>query len=364
MAVSAAACGTPGTSVLIDLSSSAPDLPQRLTVSVFDPMKVLVDEAPLQPVELPGLLRLQVPDVVQNLRVVVASDRTSGLLGAATALTMPFTSVREPIVLSNDPSQDPDGDGIPSSVDNCPNDYNPDQSNSRGVGPGDACVTRDAGIDGPTRPCYKDRLPLCEDFESGSWGAAWSPLGASDSGHIVVDGTRPHGGMFALHLTTDASANSPIRALLEEQLSVTNSGPMYMRGYFYLPSSVDTSALGLVLMALDGPNGMGLELQVTTNGTLGISNYSFSPGSFGPTTTALPRDRFTCLEWLLWPNNSIRIWLDGNEIPLTIDATVSVTLMEMGWGPRYFFTPSAKVYPATELWVDDIVIDSARIGCN
>jgi hypothetical protein len=41
--------------------------------------------------------------------------------------------------LSNAPSDDPDGDHIPNDKDNCPNTYNPDQSDLDGNGIGDAC---------------------------------------------------------------------------------------------------------------------------------------------------------------------------------------------------------------------------------
>lgn len=51
---------------------------------------------------------------------------------------------------------DPDGDGLGSCVDNCPADYNPDQSNADGDEFGDAC---DDDRDGDTIPDSKDNCP-------------------------------------------------------------------------------------------------------------------------------------------------------------------------------------------------------------
>ena len=52
---------------------------------------------------------------------------------------------------------DRDGDGVVDPLDNCPDEYNPDQIDSDGNGAGDAC----------------DNILFADDFETGGTGA-WS----------------------------------------------------------------------------------------------------------------------------------------------------------------------------------------------
>jgi hypothetical protein len=107
-----------------------------------------------------------------------------------------------------DPDGDDDHDGVPNSIDNCPEVYNPDQANEDGDAWGDVCdlcppiattTQADADGDGVGDPCDPhpntpgDKITLFEGFNDGvPTGSGWSVAGtvlpsggsviASDSG--------------------------------------------------------------------------------------------------------------------------------------------------------------------------------------
>jgi C1A family cysteine protease len=81
---------------------------------------------------------------------------------------------------------DSDGDGVPNSIDNCPLDYNPDQTDTDGDGIGDACDDSDGDKFTDTVEAYlgTDPLDACPDDLSDS---AW-PLDIDNDGLLTVTG--------------------------------------------------------------------------------------------------------------------------------------------------------------------------------
>jgi C1A family cysteine protease len=83
---------------------------------------------------------------------------------------------------------DTDGDGVANTVDNCPLDYNPDQTDTDGDGIGDACEADDGDGDGfsDTLESYlgTDPLDTCPDDPS---DPAW-PLDINNDRAITVSG--------------------------------------------------------------------------------------------------------------------------------------------------------------------------------
>lgn len=69
---------------------------------------------------------------------------------------VPLTTAIKPFTITG--SDDIDGDGIPDSEDNCPDTYNPDQTDSDGDGVGDACDDGE-DTDGDGIPDSEDNCP-------------------------------------------------------------------------------------------------------------------------------------------------------------------------------------------------------------
>jgi len=83
---------------------------------------------------------------------------------------------------------DSDGDGIPDEYDNCPYDFNPDQTDTDGDGAGDACDgdDDDDGVADPEDNCPLDYNPGQADLDGDGEGDACDP---DDDGDGVADTT-------------------------------------------------------------------------------------------------------------------------------------------------------------------------------
>ena len=68
---------------------------------------------------------------------------------------------------------DPDGDGLPTVDDNCPDDYNPDQLDTDGDGAGDVCDSDDDD-DG-----VADTDDICGSEDSSLDAAVFPPMGGN-----------------------------------------------------------------------------------------------------------------------------------------------------------------------------------------
>ena len=108
-----------------------------LVVSVFDPQRALVSARTVAVSGLPGRVVLNLPDVDQRLRIVMRTGDASPLLGSVAVDVQAHHDTKASLVLAA-ATPDSDGDGIPDSIDNCPDVANPDQASQRGVA-GDAC---------------------------------------------------------------------------------------------------------------------------------------------------------------------------------------------------------------------------------
>ncbi|HZS39865.1 MAG TPA: thrombospondin type 3 repeat-containing protein, partial [Polyangia bacterium] len=153
VALGLAACSSSTTSVLVQASLDVPDqVAAPLTVSLFDPRGALIDHTATRAVTLPVRVVLTgVPSRAEDVRVVLTRSTTPPWLGGARVTVIPDGEAQVAVVLSQH-TADADADGIPDSVDNCPNVANPDQASASG-GAGDACAS-DAGLgdlpgDGP-----------------------------------------------------------------------------------------------------------------------------------------------------------------------------------------------------------------------
>ena len=155
----------------LSMSAGAP-LPDKLTVSIFDVHHAILQEAQVMPpggkVTLPGDLVVLVRDDAGSLRIAVSAWTTS-LVGRGTALALPVSKKEtdvEMLILAP-PGADSDGDGVPDSIDNCPNVANPDQTDTDGNGTGDACQMAPLP-DGGAPACGDNHVDPGEDCDEGA----------------------------------------------------------------------------------------------------------------------------------------------------------------------------------------------------
>ncbi len=82
---------------------------------------------------------------------------------------------------ADEPTDDIDGDGIDHNADNCPFDYNPEQTDSDADGYGDVCECAQANLDGAGIVDNGDLAIL-----SGQWGLTTAPADLNNDGTVDI----------------------------------------------------------------------------------------------------------------------------------------------------------------------------------
>jgi hypothetical protein len=209
---------------------------------------------------------------------------------------------------------------------------------------------------------------FCDDFE-GMPSPSWSTLGNAPTPDMI----HAHCGQWSLHAQspTLATTDSFLGALVET-VTVGNkslTGGFYLRAWVYLPSSSQFGASNYASIietrqAADPFLGIGVQL---APGTLELTDWTNNPVADTKNNDPFPLDAWTCVEWQVIPEaatGSTQVWLDGGT-----SATASLSGVATQASPPYqgillglfFAGPSAQ--PAFDVWIDDVVIDSTRVGC-
>ncbi len=221
---------------------------------------------------------------------------------------------------------------------------------------------------GPSR-CGSAGVLLCEDFESGSVASPWG-LRVDTGAAAVFDGTRTCRGAMSLHLTTPAlSSSQQIASYLFEEAQAPSS-TFYLRAFVYAPSQAWPDPSNTMLQAFQTVTPFedasyivepgGVTRNVTTCGTFARSS---------PSPAAFPADRWVCLEWEIvsatTATGAMHTWIDGaleSSAELTNVITQSSPPLDaVAIGLDYQPTTTSS---QVDLWIDEIAIDTNRIGCD
>jgi hypothetical protein len=246
---------------------------------------------------------------------------------------------------------------------------------------------------GPLNPDCPAGALFCDDFESYPLGASLAPNWTTQlvNGQVQVETSRPHRGAKSVRLTTTLSpTNEPAR---------TNGGPLRAATLikegaplFPLPNNAffGRAMIWLTQMPPGGVHFSNVEaLGRLPDGTLAkygeggmygklLAGYTIRPMTEldQPTvdcsrsaTTGLPEGRWVCLEWQFdGGHDEMHEWLDG-VLQTGVDVVEQAGGCSVAWkGPTF-----DKVYlgwrhaqPSsidTEMWMDDVVLHTARVGC-
>ena len=235
--------------------------------------------------------------------------------------------------------------------------------------------------------CGAAHLELCEDFESGVLDTTtWRVNGDAP----VIDTQQAARGTHALHVTKTGNGLSYIS---ETKTFPAPNDAYYGRAFVYfkslpVPAAAFTYAHWTFIAASgtgvtgeirlsgqleNGANlfGVGTDSLTDPNGTGDWTNADQDPGP-GATPAPVPTGQWLCIEWQHdGAHNQTRFWWDAVEHP-SLDTTAAAphqgnagvpftlpqfTSVWLGW----------QEYQATteplEMWLDEIAIDGARIGC-
>jgi hypothetical protein len=216
----------------------------------------------------------------------------------------------------------------------------------------------------PPVTCAYPGALVCEDFESGQ-KPYWTVL-ANPPAQLALEGCLFHGGANAL---SAYSANSANQAQLQAQLSPTvGSGSLFVRSFVYLPSSSVLPDWTVLDEVWDSPtkwtNKISIDLQ--PDGSVTINNWAGSGQTKTSLTSSLaviPRDQWLCMELEIVVdklNGATRLYFDDTQV---ITSTGGIRTR----GTKNFCTASmgaASGASAIELYQDDFVVATQRIGCN
>jgi hypothetical protein len=238
---------------------------------------------------------------------------------------------------------------------------------------------------------------ICWDFEEGKLPTGWTPYrNEFTTGSLLVDNTRAHGGMYALHAKdftggkegTDGGPKHTIRYNLPADFGpvlwgrawiyLSPATPMSHAGFFNAryprpgapaASATTISTLDWYEVATSGGDYVSIWHPPEPPGTPEAVQISTTPGVVGA---------WACVEWLFDGQNGTapeaadpRVFLNGVEIawPTMIvsptgaarpvhEKAQSFTVLETG---IYLYQGLTTV---TNWWIDDLAVGKQRIGCE
>jgi hypothetical protein len=261
-----------------------------------------------------------------------------------------------------------------------------------GSGGADGASTGDGGRDfstdranffGDSR-CADSGVQLCEDFENGMIDPVWTVEGTKP----VVDTMEHARGTHALHITQHGNGLSYIK---ETSTFPEANNTYFGRVFVYfksLPAPLPDGGMNYAHWTMLAGSGTGQPGEIRVSGQLqngrnlfgvGTDTGSYDAGSGDWTNSdndpkgspmAVPLGEWLCIEWMHKGDTSeTQFWWDA-----TLHPSLSTTASMHGGNSNPYLLPQFnqvwvgwQEYQAStelfELWIDEIAIDSQRIGC-
>lgn len=248
---------------------------------------------------------------------------------------------------------------------------------SMGCGDPDAPDTNLPGTGPGTRMCGVEGVLLCDDFEQASAGgapdpASWQVEVFNQQGSISIDNTQAHSGSKSVHVI--GTGTDSYRSVL---FTTTKPFPpqnnqfyarVFMRSKngmgeehstYFGAGSVDNQRIVRI-----GFQQYVLEANLIHPGT----EYEVMSGPWGEPSKGvqLPAGQWHCVETFFdGKAHELRVWFDGTEV-----TGLHTTDWDKGlktWSPQYgkaFFGFETYHAEQDEVWYDDIIIGTQRIGCG
>jgi hypothetical protein len=229
---------------------------------------------------------------------------------------------------------------------------------------GEAPDATDAGRDaappdaGPDETACDDALSgaiVCDGFEDGAF-AAWDTVVEIDGATDRVS-TPVYRGTGALHGTVTAPDG---QAGVGVGLDPIASGTVWLRGYWFLPSTVPIGHVSFLYFyeALDPFDGVGVG--VADPGGLWL--YS-APDTYLETGVTLPADRWFCVQVRIDvadAGGSVEVFVDGRSEARATDID---SLPAAGYTSLTVGLERARISPA-EVFADEVALGRSELPCD
>jgi hypothetical protein len=207
--------------------------------------------------------------------------------------------------------------------------------------------------------CAQSTHPVCMDFETLP-DAKWTGIGSNvQTGHAAHGNAAFHGPPNSTIATTSLGA-------------ITNVA----WGRFYLRMTPKAPVgHGDLVMLFDQPGTKGNWYEVGFEYNALQGNWHGNGGEKYMRTKMLLPDKWVCVEFFADGANGapIQMWMDGVQIVYSdvastpsILKTVKFANFTIGLTPYHGLSTTSyegNVMPMTDMWIDDIALDTQRIGC-
>jgi hypothetical protein len=230
--------------------------------------------------------------------------------------------------------------------------------------------SQDAKVDGdasmvapPSSGCAGSTFALCEDFESGALDSKVWKLTQS-KGTATLDASRAaRGSHYSVHVHVDPGSDTMV-GLTESKTFPALKAALFARAFIFIPGAMATALFNgdrhSRLIYAQGATPYGEYALGIWNGGIIQNHYSKTDDS-QDTKMLPPFDEWFCLEYELdSAAGNVKAYLNDVEI---------TALRHTGWPASNIDTLMFGVdrygsFPVAEdIWFDDLVVDSARIGC-
>jgi hypothetical protein len=220
----------------------------------------------------------------------------------------------------------------------------------------------DAEVDsGPADLCPASDAVFCDGFEDTEF-QNWSyPIMQNGTAVQATDGKYVRSGVGSLHATTGPAAPNTSARYGVRAFDHQKSGEIWLRSYYYIPkSTVADPAFSTCVVAEVEPPYFGFSLLVLpTRVAIGVGSTRH------PGTLEFRRDRWVCVEL------HVRIAASGGVFEAYLDGALAARSPAMDTVPdRGYTTLDVGIHytdPAqgpVEVYVDDVVADTTRVGCE
>jgi hypothetical protein len=230
--------------------------------------------------------------------------------------------------------------------------------------PIDTTVSVDAGgADLQSSLCTIAGVRLCDGFEGDL--IAFPPwIVVEHAAQVTIDRARAFRGVHALRVRTSEMPDTlEARRHGEITENTTVPGPfLAMRFYVYLPGPAPTATWRLSGMLQVDPPHLGPMMFIRDGA------FSFSaPGATDLVSARkLPTDRWVCVEWRVRRGaaGESRVLVDDQELAdltFTGNTELNAPIGLLTFGMWFF--GNDMIQPAYEVWIDEVIVDSAPVGC-
>lgn len=217
---------------------------------------------------------------------------------------------------------------------------------------------------------------LCDGFEGAAPGTAMSSFvyALAGTSTAVVDTTKPYRGTKSVHIKSAGQAYIRETATFTQSGTKATNNEMWGRIFIWFSQTGNPQSHDVFITLEDPTSSLMAQQYHVAGGSRGLLNsgirFDTPPGDHyqpamgtGMINYDTQTPQWHCWEWHTTAANASDFYVDG-----TLYAMMSVTA-SMNWPLPIFKSMSLGFMefgatPATELWIDEVAVDTARIGCD